>query len=432
MADVCFHLVRPGSLVDEPVVLGPVGGAIDLYVYSSRGQSSTRNVDFLEFANNFSLEFYAYCAAIAVIVAIVMAVNSLHPSNAVIASLRTFFAKTYSCIWSMCETVLNQENFQPSRNFERSLWFFTCVTIFVVVVGYMANVVSTDLVAEVKPPTLDRLEDFFTDTFASLRPVTLTNLFYYEYMKTTRTGLLKDLHARMQAISDCTKNASSNAYIEIEKCSFVDVDLTNSNLFGDMMHLIQTSLTSRTHALLFEKLVYDNMIERLLCATQPELATQIHISASSLAEDIATIFYNRRLDKDLQKAMSFFAQSFILEFSVFSKAAENFVFELGHSMRVCEKNLAYLRCTDKIVDELPLSDIQLQRRALRKTGYTCCAMVCVAVITLCFEVLQVRCAGYVRRWSRKIPSMRWAVVTEKHRHVKHVKTRMVRLVKKIV
>lgn len=63
----------------------------------------------------------------------------------------------------MRETVLKQSNFQPQRNFDRTLWLFVCVAIFVIVFGFISNLVSTDLVAEVRPATIDRLEDFFSD-----------------------------------------------------------------------------------------------------------------------------------------------------------------------------------------------------------------------------------------------------------------------------
>lgn len=156
----------------------------------------------------------------------------------------------------------------------------------------------------------------------------LTNLFYYDYMKTIRTGLLKDLYDKMTAISDSRKNAE-NAYISLEKCSFVDLDLTNSELFGDALGLIQTAVGARTHALLLEKIVFDFIFGRVLCAFRPEIMQQRYISSNSLAGDIATVFYNPQLDKDLQKTLSFFLQSFILEFGLVDKALERVSFELG-------------------------------------------------------------------------------------------------------
>lgn len=94
MADVGFHMVRPAGLIGEPVAIGPVAFPIDLHVYTGRGQSNTTQLNLLEFVDNFSMEFYAYCAAICLLTGILLA--AIHHLQTV--ALCKFLELLYNCV----------------------------------------------------------------------------------------------------------------------------------------------------------------------------------------------------------------------------------------------------------------------------------------------------------------------------------------------
>lgn len=90
--------------------------------------------------------------------------------------------------WSILKQLVYQENYQPAKWANRLLWLSYCIASFILVIGIFTDLMSTDLVAFIKPPELHLLEDLLTPHFEPMSAIVLTNLPSYGLIKQSEPG----------------------------------------------------------------------------------------------------------------------------------------------------------------------------------------------------------------------------------------------------
>src|SRR5690242_11346574 len=86
--------------------------------------------------------------------------------------------------------MVDQESFNPGSWPSRYIWLFYCIGIFVIVLGYFSNLMSTDIVALKKMPEIKKFEDYFGDDFKAFAPMIFNGFWFYAYAKASAADSL--------------------------------------------------------------------------------------------------------------------------------------------------------------------------------------------------------------------------------------------------
>ena len=129
---------------------------------------------------------FAHCA---IIVATLMAICAswahlaAHHSSFGRKVRRRFREHCLHALWRQVELLLDQEYFAPATLQTRLLWLHFVVAAFVIVFGYLGNLLSVDMIVEIPAARIDNIDDLLSERFEHVEPGVVVNMFTFSLMK---------------------------------------------------------------------------------------------------------------------------------------------------------------------------------------------------------------------------------------------------------
>ena len=197
----------PEMLHDDPILCGPVAAAGQPIIVSKRGPTTLMSVDILDVFSTFDYLFAAAYATCCIITAVLLvAFASMSRRGKRCSFERIWFRKTRikfmrrlaGICWRIVELILDQENYVKPHAATRMLWFCFALTTFVIIFGYVWNLLSVDMVAVIPSPNIDNVEDLLSPTFKHVKPLTISNFYTLSIIKgASKTSSMHKLYKHM-------------------------------------------------------------------------------------------------------------------------------------------------------------------------------------------------------------------------------------------
>lgn len=240
-----------------------------------------------------TMQMYAIC--------LVMAAYWLTVRNSSEIATWSSMAKSMRLLF---ETALWQCVKLPLFLSPRQVWLTFAFASFVLIGGYLCNMISVDQVAEVPQPRLNNLDDLLYDrNFNQKDVMMIQNLFYYKYMQESAPGTkLSTLYTRM------LRNSGPCEVGDVSRCSFINFQ--RSFLNGLRVRLETTLENPQTVMLMVE--TYVQLIGRkVVCAMYPNRGHDVKVSLESFAQNTIAWYFNRNLDSKILRYLDYRTETWL-------------------------------------------------------------------------------------------------------------------------
>ena len=339
--------------------------------FSSKGDPVKRPVEIIDDIREFSSILLAFFAIVGILLSLTLGstymVNTFRRST-MRNKIRKFCGHSSRAFENIIGTALDQENYQPKKTIRRMVWLFLVIAIFVVVFGYYLNLMQTNMVSDVWPPTIDRISDFFTERFKSVEVFMVKSLWFYEVLFNSDPGSdLRILYDRIKASNNCS--TSNNRY-----CGFYKL------VFGDFLKMVNLAkylanfIASRRGSIITSD-VSMQVARTGICSFKPSLWRNLH-HTQPLASGTVAFFGSVNGDRKFQRFMDILEKMAVIESGLFMKQLTENSLNLFESLFQQSPGLTYYKCTDKVPDD-ETSEPELKFVALRTFLF---------VITICLMI----------------------------------------------
>ena len=284
--DVCFQAIRVAGIVDEIRLVTPTT-SIELHALVSKGNITNHSPDVMEAFDDMSGICYMAFATLCAIVASFIALDkSLALST--YPEIKTYSSKLAKVLWSSVQSMIDQENLPLKLWPSRIGWWWWCVGIFVIVHGYLLNLIKTDLAVPIKPKVIDRLDDFFEPEFEHVMPIIYTTFWFLDRLvgeppNTMLGRLYRERMLKVQEQNGCERHGSNN----FSRCPIISFNVNDPSL-GPRGRKNFKHFADGNKALLTESLVF-LAIKEAGCAILPKVIKDVRLTEDSFATDTVAI-----------------------------------------------------------------------------------------------------------------------------------------------
>lgn len=286
----------PEMLHDDPILCGPVAVAGQPIIVSKRGPTTLMSVDILDVFSTFDYLFVAAYSTCCIITAVLLvAFASMSRRGKRCSFERIWFRKTRikfmrrlaGICWRMVELILDQENYVKPHAATRMLWSCFVLATFVIIFGYVWNLLSVDMVAVIPSPNIDNVEDLLSPTFKHVRPLTVSNFYTLSIIKgASKTSSMHKLYKHMMT----RKNES-----------LVNIDIASSSEKSmKMMTRVMNAMQTGDEALLVFRFLLQ-FLKSEYCHLRPDFTQTMYISRESMHETFLVFMYNKRINGELRR-----------------------------------------------------------------------------------------------------------------------------------
>ncbi|KAI1288173.1 hypothetical protein HDE_09566 [Halotydeus destructor] len=250
-------------------------------------------------------------------------------------SFRLSARQYLEAIWNSCRCFLSQENSTLKPHSGRFLWLCFNVMVFVTVVGYILNVMSTDGFVIKQSRRVETLDDVYDEYFSNMKFYLPKNDFFYNFAtRATPTSKMGQLYAFMNKTNDCS---------HVKTCSFFE------GLFGsanqqEIRKVVEESARVGGAAIFLTGEFSDGLLVPLLCrSSEPELAEKMYRAPQAVAGDLLVTFTRDDMDAQVMQFLKFKCSSFF-EFDLLWKYFDQVIERIFSIYKWPDKNLAYYTC----------------------------------------------------------------------------------------
>lgn len=381
--------VRLGEFRSQPVHISAAMMALDLHIMHRKFESvKSRNFDLTDVVENVRVQAYlSFGYATTVVVVSVAAMVVIEKQSRV--TIGEYWRQVAATGWRVAAASLDQEHFAPKLHSLRILWLFAVIAIFVVVSGYFCNLMSTDRVVTMERRHVENINDLFTPEFEHLRLVMLTQLYYFDFIKSAPNGSVTHRMYKRMLDQNCSNS--------IDTCSLMDFSMDNreDGVQFRSFFLRQMNKSEATHAMLWPKQLYSAAMTPVFCMAYPYLIPTMHMSRDPIATGMAVMVTNRELRQAARKYVDFRFAAWI-EFGIAEKLISSVTYKLINviyplSDSEVPKITLCLAGVSLKNDQNPFTTIRLLH--LRRTLVLCSLCVALSVIVLVVELTFVWCSS---------------------------------------
>ncbi|KAI1287982.1 hypothetical protein HDE_09651 [Halotydeus destructor] len=294
-----MHEIRPASLLDQAVAVGPVMFPTALQA-TSRGKAPTRaTADILDMLQDFHMEAWAAVVTCMYIgITMVTLVTFWKRRNLLKSRLSEWTMEWLGMCWHFALTIVDQEILSPTIWAIRLVWLSCCVTIFLVVFGFLLGILSTDESVEIPSKKIETIHDLIHEPEFKDRPLMMfTSLAFYEHLiAPSKEKGVSILHDRLNRTDKC------EADVPLEHCSFVETkpsDTAGTLKVMDLMYSKGGPKGSRV--LLVDKYAWELVVRPTFCILAPGAFDNSHDSRDFILSDYGAYIYNKAADRHLLK-----------------------------------------------------------------------------------------------------------------------------------
>jgi len=253
--------MRPDSLIGEPVMVSSPTQSAEVAIVSMISVSNTTNMDIVDLFQNIESIVYSYILIATMWTLLVI-------NCRVLGSLRKkakrrkpskVTVKLIKSTWHILELLVDQENWALKRTFQNTMWLFYCTSYFVLIVGFVMNLMSTEQTVKLNAKQIDSLDDLLYQESSSdqIVPVLAKDLFLYDRLRNSRK------ESKLEKLFDLMNKNASYSFLSMPTSQ---VDEENS------MKAIN-DFFDRKAVFLQPKSVVNSLTFRTACITNPTQAT---------------------------------------------------------------------------------------------------------------------------------------------------------------
>ena len=342
--------------------------AIELMAFSSKGDPMTRPIEIIDDIREFSSILFAFLAIIVTLLSLTLGgtfmVNTVRHLT-IKKTILIYFRQSLRAFWNILETVLDQENYSPKQKFRRMIWLFLVIGIFLIV-GYYANMMHTNMVSDVWPPTIDRISDFFTDRFKSVDVFMFKSLWFYDILHDSDHG--SDLRRLYDKLKTNNCSMANNRYCGFYKLVFGVLKMTQ------LAKYLANFITSRQGSIITAD-VSMKIARTGICSFEPKMWRHLH-HTQSLASGTVAFFGSIDGDRDYQRFVDIREKMTVIESGIFMKQLSETSLDIFERLFQQSPGVTYYQCTDNVPDDV-IVEPELKFGALRTF---------LILITICFTI----------------------------------------------
>ena len=291
-----------------------------------------------------------------------------------------FLLKLHQCLRSVIYHIwcllVDQEQLVTKFSTLSVLWLSVCLFIFATLTGYYLNLMSTDMVAEIPRPTLDTVEDLFTEEFEDIRVLLSNSLPAYNYIGNSETDVLKKL----------SQQIARNDVSDISKCSILSI---NSRKFdGDFLKRIHDIMQYKGSALIIEQFLMSS-IPHVQCLFSTRSIELTHKS-DTFGEGIITIPVDTHLNPNLKVYLDQVTKS-VIEFGLKEYMFNQFEVTLFGQMALDMNTFDNIKCMNPVKEE-PEKEILLKLETLNIAFKSSMISLIIAFVCHVISILRYHCS----------------------------------------
>ena len=370
---------------------------------------SLNNSDILDVFKEISPLAFAYMTYCCVLVGIVLTVVAaiLDDSRSPVKA----FGHFVKALWSILETAVDQENYQPIIVHSRTIWLFLNLFVIVFVFGYFLNFISVNQIADQPPELLEKLADFRKSEFQYVSPMMMKNLYYFDVLVRSEKGSdFRYVYDRMVRTGNCS---GSNAY-NADVCNFVILDAEQiAKYTPQLLSRFLRGMSNLDVAVLTNEMIGDQ-IWTIFCLIGPESRKNFMQSPEILSGYLATM-YSKKIPYPVYQYYSFRMASFVLEFGGFSQTINRFTNDyIQEKFPVMSFDNKYFSCMEnrhghKETEPTPAS-LTIYRHLIKGCLYVIGLSGLLLMFELIIKLIKVRVVakrGRVRKFARLFRRLRF-------------------------
>lgn len=296
---MCMHASRLDSLEYEPVLVGPAFSSADILLVSPLRNATKYRTNLIEVFNKFDELFYLYTFIYSVLVITILLSSSYcrrsHPKS-ILRRSRKLGRKAIKILWSIFETFVDQNTYNPTFMSNRFSWLFFIMAIFFAIVGVLLNLMATDQVAQIQAHRINSVDDLLSNEFDQYQPIIMKSLFVYNLLVTAKP-----------------ESKNGRLYNRIMRNMSVGVIKFNgSDAFGmfNGLSLFSDAVAGSNYNFAIAAFLYRNTFTPIFCRLGPKIVSGVYTSTDSFAEGILSFYFNKNIDFDLERYLRFQMMTF--------------------------------------------------------------------------------------------------------------------------
>ena len=246
-------------------------------------------------------------------------------------------------IWSIIETLIDQENYRPIIASAQIVWLFLNYFIVVIIFGHFLNLISVNQIASQPPILLEMISDFRKPEFQHVIPTMPKNFFYYEVLDRSEEGTdLRYAYDRMIRTGNCTGSNTFN----YDVCNVLTVDMVETPKYMEqLMNRFDRSSAKLDFALLGSEIIGDQVVV-LHCLIDSKTRKNFFKTPSFMSGYLTSIF-SKQINDQVYKVYSFRLASFYLEFGLWFKIiSHNVIDEFCDKFAQFSTDTKYFKCME--------------------------------------------------------------------------------------
>lgn len=343
------------------VLSGPVISEFSGIIASQPGKPIKSVIEILHVIKAFSRDFYLFLAVTICSTLIIMG-HKIRKNNKLTNYLIKYFKRILKHTWYIFGLVVDQASYCNAIHNSRILWVSVALATFVVMHGFMMNLVSTDLTVEISPPRISSIDDLSTPYFNSVG--------IHIYADSPEYAALRD------APINSTLNKLFRNRIEERDKSNVNVSIKFHETLGllrvgKVVHILNTD-------------AWNNAVKLLSCCYKPINNMDLIVSKSFVSSTLLSLFStsaDSKLKEYIEQRVMIVFEGNLMVQELKQYAIESFR-ELGF-----EYDWNAMRCDKKLIEVFDNNLPILQIPTLYSTLKLCKVMIAISIVVLAFENL---------------------------------------------
>ncbi|KAI1279248.1 hypothetical protein HDE_14093 [Halotydeus destructor] len=356
------------SFIFPDIVPGQPLSSLSLKVHSQVAPQVVEPNDVLSSIQKLPLEFTIYLLVLVHIVA-----GSLHRAT----KYRVWqYLATY--VKLLCFFVKQGDLSKESRA-RAAIWLQVSVFAFVIVFGYVLNLMSTDTFIMKQSRHLDTFDDVFDPYFREVRFTMMKNDLFFNYAqqsdKNTITG---KVYKKMEREGDCS---------DLSTCNFLEFDgqFGSSKQLESFQFLKRASVRGGVATFLTKQLV-ETFLVPCLCRSEPDMVKMLYTGTQVFAEDVMVNLMRRDIDKGVSSYLRYIDSTLFELNLVWMNTVENVHAALDTFGRG-SRDMTYLHCIGRRMPDETGILISSALSAYTRLTFISAYVVLCAIFVLSIEMM---------------------------------------------
>ena len=294
------------------------------------------------------------------------------------------FARIMRINWLyIVETIFYQMSISPRRGVNRIVWMSLAIGLFVLIHGYVCNLIKVEKVAIMPKPEIEKIDNLLYDEEFAHHQISISkSLYFYGHLRLSKERKLRHLYERMLLNNDCST---------IDRCSFIEFR-RDPEFFKAVLNKVRSAILKADGALLLNSYFMRGGADTLCCTLFPELWSKVEESKQPFARDLLVWYYNRKLPMATKRYIDYQTRT-KFEFGLSALRAKQLtsimVNSVTNGLRSTDE-WSVTSCLDNVKDDQNSLPAPMDIHAIRSTLIALSWLVVVICSCLVLEVIHER------------------------------------------